>query len=46
MKDFKIIINKYCGQFQDEEFVFLTDSQYFKKKHLKNGEKYKNNVIF
>ena len=46
MKDFKIIIIKDFGQFLDEEFIFLTDSQYFKKKYLKNGEKYKKYFIF
>ena len=46
MKDFKNIIIKDFGLFLDEEFIFLTDSQYFKKKYLKNGEKYKNYVIF
>ena len=42
MKDFKNIIIKSFGQFFYEEFIFLTDSQYFKIKYLKNGKKYEN----
>ena len=46
MKDFKNIIIKSFGQFFYEEFIFLTDSQYFKIKYLKNGKITKIKLFF